>query len=65
MSEMLPTPDFNWFKVQWGRDHDLPAENCSYCRALISEEEMPLILSGDDQHARFCAACQQQYWGLG
>jgi len=51
--------------VGWGAPDQERTTTCSYCDAVLSEEEMPLILgNAEGWVAEFCEACQRTWWGL-
>lgn len=59
MSMILETkPGFDWARISWSLSEWPAAETCSYCRAPIPQDEIPLIVWRDEgQCARFCDAC--------
>lgn len=63
--KLRPIGDFDWTAVSWGGPHERVALTCSYCDAVLGEDEMPLMFwNRDGWAAQFCEACQQTYWGL-
>ena len=63
--ELQPLPGFDWSAVNWGRPDSPRSVLCSYCSAVLSEEDVPLIV-WDKRHftAQFCDACQAKWWGM-
>jgi hypothetical protein len=61
----IPRPGFNWMAVSWGGPDEPIAEACSYCDALLDDEDVPLILwNNQGWSARFCDDCQRRWWGM-
>jgi hypothetical protein len=55
---------FDWTAVSWGGPDQPAATECAVCDAPLPEDDVPLILwSRNGWSARFCAACQQRFWG--
>jgi hypothetical protein len=42
-----PKAGFNWAKVTWGRPDSVPTVLCSYCSAVVPDDDIPLILWTD------------------
>jgi hypothetical protein len=65
MSDLLtPAPGFDWLKVRWSRTAE---DVCSYCKAAIGEDEVPLRLfrgPHGELGAVFCKACMKRWWGM-
>jgi hypothetical protein len=57
-----PLPPLRWF----GGDEPALPMTCSACGAAIPERSAPLMLFRSDGSAlaRFCRACQRDYWGI-
>ena len=63
--QLEPKPGFDWDRVTWGRPDSPRSALCSYCSAVIREDEVPLIMwKGDGHAAQFCDACMKQWWGM-
>jgi hypothetical protein len=63
--EIKPIPAFEWRKLTWGRPDSPPSVLCSYCSAVIPEDDVPLILSNaEGWTVRFCLQCMKKYWGF-
>ena len=61
----LPRKPFDWNKLTWGRPDSVPSALCSYCSAVIPEDEVPLIMSNSEGWTvRFCEKCMKEIWGL-
>lgn len=55
---------FNWMQVSWGGPDEPRSERCSYCEAVIAEDDVPLILtSRTGWVAQFCDDCCTKWWG--
>jgi hypothetical protein len=62
---LRPNAGFQWMAVSWGGPDELVSDYCSYCDALIPDEDVPLIIWNEaGWMARFCDACQRRWWGL-
>jgi hypothetical protein len=62
---LVPAAGFDWAKVKWGAPDAPRSDYCSYCRVLISDEDVTLMMwDKDGACAQFCDACQQTWWGL-
>jgi hypothetical protein len=60
-----PKAGFDWGKVTWGRPDSPPTVLCSYCSAVIPDDDIPLILSSTQGYAaRFCKQCRKTWWGF-
>jgi hypothetical protein len=70
-AELQPKDGFDWDKVTWGRPDSPPSVLCSYCSAVLPEDDgewadPPLMMWKADGHAaQFCADCQWKWWGMG
>lgn len=63
--EIKPIPAFDWRKLTWGRPDSPPSALCSYCSAVIPEDDVPLILwNAEGFSVHFCEKCMKTYWGL-
>lgn len=63
--QLKPRPDFDWSKLTWGRPDSPPSVLCSYCSAVIPEDDVPLILWNDEgASVRFCTNCMESEWGF-
>ena len=64
-SELKPKTGFDWSKVTWGRPDSRRSALCSYCSAVITEDDVPLILSSAGGFtAQFCDKCKETWWDL-
>jgi hypothetical protein len=62
---LAPKPGFDWAKVTWGRPDSVPSVLCSYCSAVIPEDDVPLIMwSAEGWTVRFCKQCRKVWWGF-
>jgi hypothetical protein len=60
-----PRKGFDWSKLTWGRPDSPPSVLCSYCSAVIPEDDVPLILSNaEGWSVRFCQKCMVEMWGF-
>ena len=60
-----PKAGFDWGKVTWGRPDSPATVLCSYCSAVVPEDDVPLILWTDKGYsARFCKLCRKTWWGF-
>jgi hypothetical protein len=60
-----PKAGFRWRKVIWGPPDAVVSVLCSYCSAVMRDEEVPLMLfQNDGSCAKFCEDCQRRWWGL-
>jgi hypothetical protein len=65
MTTLAPKPGFDWKKVIWGRPDSVVSPLCSYCSAAFRDDDVPLMMWTTDGHAaKFCVACQREWWGL-
>ena len=65
MTTFAPKPDFDWSRLTWGRPDSVPSALCSYCSAVIPEDDVPLILSNaEGWTVRFCDKCMKEIWGF-
>jgi len=63
--ELKPNEGFLWNRVTWGRPDSPATSVCSYCAAVLPDESSPLIISTQNGYAaRFCSACQRDWWNL-
>jgi hypothetical protein len=63
--EIKPKPGFDWKKLTWGRPDSVPTALCSYCSAVLPEDDAPLIMSNaEGLTVRFCDKCMKDWWGL-
>jgi hypothetical protein len=63
--KLAPKPGFDWRKVTWGRPDSVVSALCSYCSAVIGDDEMPLRVWTPSGHAaQFCETCQAKWFGL-
>jgi hypothetical protein len=62
---LKPKKAFDWNKLTWGRPDSVPSKLCSYCSAVIPEDDVPLIMSNaEGWTVRFCEKCMEDIWGL-
>jgi hypothetical protein len=62
---LSPEPGFDWRKVIWGRPDSPRSALCSYCSAVIKDEEIPFIMwSSAGYAAQFCDKCQRQWFRM-
>ncbi len=60
-----PKPGFDWRQVRWTGPTARVDDTCSYCGVAIPEDDVPLRLWTQDNHAAvFCAACMETWWGM-
>ena len=60
-----PRKGFQWNRLTWGRPDSVPSALCSYCSAVIPEDDVPLILSNaEGWTVRFCHKCMKEQWGF-
>ena len=60
-----PRAGFDWRRVNWGRPDSVPSPLCSYCSAVIREDEVPLIMWNQASYAaRFCETCMVGLFGF-
>jgi len=60
-----PKPSLIWNRLTWGRPDSVPSVLCSYCSAVIPEDDVPLILSNDEGWTvRFCVKCMKDQWDI-
>lgn len=65
VATLSPKLDFDWKRVTWGRPDSPPSALCSYCSAVIPEDDVPLIVWSEKGYcARFCETCMQTEWGF-
>ena len=58
-------PGFDWDRVNWGRPDSQPSVLCSYCSAVLDDDDVPLIMFTADAHcAQFCGECMAKWFGL-
>jgi hypothetical protein len=63
--QLKPLPGFDWSKVTWGRPDSPPSVLCSYCSAVIPEDDVPLMMWNRESYcARFCERCMETWWGM-
>lgn len=54
--------DFNWRRVAWGAPDSPQRVLCSYCHALIGDDDIPMMLWGDDGKVmQLCERCIEQW----
>jgi hypothetical protein len=62
---LKPKKAFDWNRLTWGRPDSVPSKLCSYCSAVIPEDDVPLIMSNaEGWTVRFCDKCMEDIWGL-
>jgi len=62
---LKPKIALDWGKLTWGRPDSPPSVLCSYCSAVIPEDDVPLILSNaEGWTVRFCEKCMKDVWGF-
>jgi hypothetical protein len=60
-----PRKGFDWNRLTWGRPDSVPSVLCSYCSAVIPEDDVPLIVSNaKGWTVRFCRKCMKEQWGF-
>jgi hypothetical protein len=65
MASLRPSAGFNWTAVGWGGPDEPVSDTCSYCDAVIPEDDVPLIMwDANGWTAQFCDACQARYWDV-
>ena len=48
-----------------GAPDSVPTVLCSYCSAVVPDDDIPLILWTDKGYsARFCKQCRKTWWGF-
>lgn len=53
---------FDWSRVTWGRPDSPPTVLCSFCSAVIRDDEVPLIIWNQGSFsARFCERCMVEH----
>jgi hypothetical protein len=56
-------PGFNWMQVSWGGPDEVRSDRCSYCEAVIADDDVPLIMTSKAGWlAQFCDACTDTWW---
>ena len=64
-TSLKPKVAINWDKLTWGRPDSPPSVLCSYCSAVIPDEDVPRILWNDNgASVRFCTKCMKDVWGM-
>jgi hypothetical protein len=64
MTGLKPKEGFDWNMVAWGKPNSVRSAVCSYCFAMIGDDDVPLMLSKQDGHvAQFCDECVKKWWG--
>ena len=54
---LKPKIALDWTRLTWVL--------CSYCSAVIPEDDVPLIMSNDEGWTvRFCQKCMKDVWGM-
>ena len=62
---LKPKVALDWNRLTWGRPDSVPSALCSYCSAVIPEDDVPLILSNaEGWTVRFCDKCMKEIWGF-
>ena len=62
---LKPKIALDWSKLTWGRPDSPPSVLCSYCSAVIPEDDVPLIMSNTEGWTvRFCNKCMKDVWGM-
>lgn len=65
MTAIEPKAGFDWEQVAWGAPNEPQSDHCSYCGAMIPEEDVPLRLwSQLGWAAVFCLPCMRTWWGF-
>lgn len=65
MTSFQPRAGFDWSRVTWGAPDAPQSDDCSYCGAVIPEDDVPLRLwSESGWAAQFCDACMVVWWGF-
>ena len=60
-----PRPGFDASRINWGRPDSPPSALCSYCSAVIPDDDVPLIMWNQASYAaRFCEACMVTWFGF-
>lgn len=60
-----PREGFDWRRITWGRPDSPPSALCSYCSAVIPDNEVPLIMWNQGSYsARFCERCMVTWFGF-
>lgn len=63
--ELKPVEGFDWTKLNWGRPDSVRSVLCSYCCAVLTEDEVPLILSNaEGWTVQFCEKCCETFWNM-
>jgi hypothetical protein len=62
---LKPKVALDWSRLTWGRPDSPPSVLCSYCSAVIPDDDVPLILSNaEGWTVRFCEKCMKDVWGF-
>ena len=65
MTTIKPLAEFNWLMVQWRGPKQTPGDRCSYCGAVIPDDDVPLMMwNKEGWCAQFCEACRLKCWGM-
>jgi hypothetical protein len=62
---LAPKDGFDWRKVTWGRPDSPRSVLCSYCAAVIGDEDIPFIMWTQAGYAaQFCPKCQDRWFDM-